>query len=154
MFPGTFDPPTNGHLDIIRRTMSIVDELIVVVSVNTKKSCLFSPEERLSFMNSLVQPFPNVRVELWEGLIVDFAKAHEIKVIIRGVRALSDFAYEFELAMMNRGLNPTIETLLVPTASEFFVLRSSAIKELASFGGDVSTMVSPEVEVALKNKLG
>lgn len=153
VFPGTFDPPTNGHLDIVARASGIVEELIVLVSVNPRKATLFSPEERQTFLRELVQPFSNVRVALWEGLIVDFAHQEGVRVILRGVRALSDFAYEFELAMMNRGLKPSIETLLIPTASEFSVLRSSAIKELASLGGDVSSMVAPVVERALQQKL-
>ncbi len=152
VFPGTFDPPTNGHANIIYRASHTVDELVVLISHNSQKKTLFSLEERRSFLEEIVRDLGNVRIDVWEGLIVDYAKKHAIKVIFRGVRALSDFAYEFELAMMNRGLDNNIETLLIPTAHEFSVLRSSAIKELASFGGDVSSMVSPMVESALKTK--
>lgn len=152
VFPGTFDPPTNGHADIIARSARIVERLVVLISVNPVKKTLFTAEERRDFLLEIVQPFSNVRVDLWDGLIVDYARIHGIAVIIRGVRALSDFAYEYELAMINRGLCPQIETLLIPTASEFSVLRSSIIKELASFGGDVSSMVNPTVERALRAK--
>lgn len=152
VLPGTFDPPTNGHADIIARASTIVEELVVLLSHNPSKRTLFSLEERKSFLHDLIRDLPNVTIDVWDGLIVDYARRKGIKVILRGVRALSDFAYEFELAMMNRGLDGRIETLLIPTASEFSVLRSSAIKELASFGGDVSSMVSPMVESALKAK--
>lgn len=152
VFPGTFDPPTNGHANIISRASHTVDELVVLISYNAQKRTLFDLEERRYFLEDLVKDLPNVKIDVWDGLIVDYAKKHKIKVILRGVRALSDFAYEFELAMMNRGLDQNIETLLIPTANEFSVLRSSAIKELASFGGDVSSMVSPVVESALRAK--
>jgi len=154
VFPGTFDPPTNGHADIIHRSSKIVKNLIVLISNNPQKRTLFSVEERIEFLQDIIKNLPNVSLDVWNGLIVEYARLQRISVIIRGVRALSDFSYEFELAMMNRGLDSSIETLFIPTAHEFSVLRSSAIKELASFGGDISTMVSEKVEKALFNKYG
>jgi pantetheine-phosphate adenylyltransferase len=154
ILPGTFDPPTNGHLDILQRAARLFEEVMVVVAVNPGKSHLFDPEERLAMMRSLTEGLPNVSVTLWDGLIVDFAEKHGIRLMVRGVRALSDFDYEFELAAMNRTLNPHVETLLLPTDQKYWVLRSSGIKDIARFRGDVSGMVPPIVAEALRRKLG
>ncbi len=151
-FPGSFDPPTYGHLNVIERARSIFDEVLIVVAVNHEKRYLFSPGERLDMMSDIVKPWPNVSVALCDTLVVDFALKRDIRVLIRGVRGVTDFSYEFDLSMMNRGLNPSIETIFMTTDPQYFVLRSSAIKELASFGGDVSQMVPPEVVSALKAK--
>ncbi len=153
-FPGSFDPPTFGHLNVVERAASIFDELLIVVAVNRQKSYTFSPEERIILMQELVRPWPNASVALCDTLVVDFLKKREIRVLVRGVRGVTDFSYEFDLSMMNRGLNPDIETIFMTTDPKYFVLRSSAIKELASFGGDVSTMVPPQVAAALKERLG
>lgn len=153
VFPGSFDPPTNGHLNLIERASSIFDETDIVIAANKSKDYLFTSEERFELMSVLTEPFGNVKVFLWDKLIVDFAKQAGARILLRGVRALADFGYEFELAMTNRGLASGIETIFMPTDPKFFVLRSSAIKELAGFGGDISSMVPPEVAVALKNKL-
>lgn len=152
VFPGTFDPPTNGHLNLIERASRIMDRLLVVVSVNQQKKTLFTPEERGAFLKDIVAHLPNVEVHLWDKLIVDFAAARGIYTLIRGVRAFTDFGYEFELSMVNRGINPQIETFLMPTDPRYFVLRSSAIKELVQLDCDVSTMVPPIVEKALRGK--
>jgi pantetheine-phosphate adenylyltransferase len=154
VFPGSFDPPTNGHLNLIERASSIFDETDVVIASSKSKGYLFSSEERYELMSELVKRFDNVKVFLWDKLIVDFAKQAGARILLRGVRALADFGYEFELAMTNRGLASGIETIFLPTDPKFFVLRSSAIKELAGFGGDISSMVPPSVAKALKNKLG
>ena len=153
IFPGTFDPPTNGHLNLIARAASIFEQLHVVVAVNQAKQTLFTPEERLDMMRELLKSYSNVEVNLWYSLIVDYALEHKAKVMLRGVRALADFGYEFELAMTNKELRPELEILFMPTDPKYFVLRSSAIKEIAMYDGDLSTMVPPQVADALRVKL-
>jgi pantetheine-phosphate adenylyltransferase len=152
VFPGTFDPPTNGHLNLIERASRIMDKLLVVVSVNAQKKYLFTPQERHAFLVSMTADLPNVEVYTWDKLIVDFAASHGIRTILRGVRAFTDFGYEFELSMINKGINHSIETFLMPTDPRYFVLRSSAIKELVQLECDVSSMVPAVVEAALKEK--
>ncbi len=154
MFPGTFDPPTNGHLNLIERAARIFDLLYVVIAVNQAKECLFSGDERQSMMRELLQNYENVQVEPWSRLIVEFTEKFHTRVILRGVRALADFGYEFELAMTNKQLNPDLEIMFMPTDPKYFVLRSSAIKEIAMYGGDISTMVPPVVAEALGRRLG
>jgi len=152
VFPGSFDPPTFGHLNIIERSRSIFAEIHVVVAVNSEKRYLFSADERVSLMKQLTAQWDNVHVHSWNNLIVEYARKIGAGVLIRGVRNLADFSYEFDLAMMNRGLHPGIETIFLSTDPEYFVLRSSAIKELASFGGDVSSMVPEPVAKLLTGK--
>lgn len=152
VFAGSFDPPTFGHLNIIERAQKLFSEIHVVIAVNKNKSYCFSGEERLEVIQQLVSRWNNVSVHLWDSLIVDYAKKIQADVLIRGVRNDNDFLYEFDLAMMNKSLNPQIETLFLVPDPKFFVLRSSSIKELAAFGGDVSTMVPPIVEAILKKK--
>ena len=154
IFPGTFDPPTNGHLDLMRRAARMFGRVVVVIAVNPDKAALFSAQERLEMINSLVQDLPNAEVHVWQGLIVEFARREGIYTLLRGVRALSDFEYEFELSMMNKALFPRIETIFLPTDQKYFVLRSSGIKEVARFGGDVRSMVPEVVSQALTEKLG
>jgi pantetheine-phosphate adenylyltransferase len=151
-FPGSFDPPTLGHLNIIQRAASIFDELLVVVAENREKKYLFSAGERVSMMKELIRDRKNVSVAVCDSLIVDFLQKRDIRLLIRGVRGMNDFSYEFELSMMNKALDARIETLFMTTDPEYFVLRSSAIKELASFQGNVSGMVPPPVAEALKAK--
>ncbi|MEE8441666.1 MAG: pantetheine-phosphate adenylyltransferase [Spirochaetia bacterium] len=153
LFPGSFDPPTNGHLNLLQRASAIYDEVFVVVASNPGKKYTFTADERYRMMDELARDFSNVRVHLWDSLIVEFAEKVNAQIMIRGVRALTDFAYEFELSMMNKGLNPRIETIFMPTDPKYFVLRSTTIKELARFGGDISTMVPPSVAVALRERL-
>ncbi len=152
VFAGSFDPPTFGHLNIIERAQKLFSEIHVVIAVNNNKNYCFSGEERLEMIQKLVSRWNNVSVHLWDSLIVDYAKKIKADVLIRGVRNDNDFLYEFDLAMMNKSLNPQIETLFLVPDPKFFVLRSSSIKELAAFGGDVSTMVPPIVETMLKKK--
>ncbi len=154
LMPGSFDPPTNGHLNLIERASRIYDEIEVVIAANVQKTYTFSAEERFDMMKELVEPFPNVNVHLWDRLIVEFAEKVDARIMIRGVRALADFAYEFELSMVNKGLNPKVETIFMPTDPKYFVLRSSQIKELARLDGDISHMVPDVVARALKEKLG
>jgi len=153
VFPGSFDPPTYGHLNIIERARGIFEELYVVVAVNRDKSYLFSPDERLSLLKDLLKGYPNVSVHLCETLVVEFARKYGCRVLLRGVRSVPDFSYEFELSIMNKGLDPAIETFIIPTDPRYFVLRSSAIKELVAFDGDVSGMVPPSVALALKGRM-
>ncbi len=154
VLPGTFDPPTNGHINLIRRGAKLFDSLDVVVAVNDqKKNTLLSPEERLSLIQQSVKDMPGVKVSLWDRLIVDYAVENEIKVILRGVRAIADFGYEFELSMMNKQMSSQIETVFLPTDPKYFVLRSSAIRELLYFDADISQMVPAHVEKLLKRKL-
>lgn len=154
MLPGTFDPPTNGHLDILQRASRLFESVVVVVAVNPGKANLFSSEERFGMMKALSADLPNVTVSLWDGLIVEYAERHGIRLIVRGVRALADFDYEFELAAMNLSLNPRAETILLPTDQKYSVLRSSVVKDIARFGGAVASMVPSIVAEALRRKLG
>jgi len=153
MLPGSFDPPTNGHMNLIERASRIFDKLYVVIAVNDTKKYLFTAEERYKMISKLVTPYKNVEVTLCEDLVVNFAQKIGVKLIIRGVRALVDFGYEFELAMTNKELNPEIDIIFMPTDPKFFVLRSSAIKEIAAFNGDISRMVPKEVVNELHRKL-
>ena len=154
VFPGSFDPPTNGHLDIIQRASRLFDDVDVVISVNPAKQYMFTEQERLDMLTQLLSEYKNVQIHVWEGLIVNYAKEHGAKVLIRGIRSANDFSYEFELAHMNQNLNPQIETLFLPSKEKWGVVKSSSIKELAMFGGDISRMVPPLVVDALKQKLG
>jgi pantetheine-phosphate adenylyltransferase len=153
IFPGSFDPPTNGHLNLIMRAAKIWDEIDVVIAENPGKTYTFTAEERKKMMEALVKDCGNITVAIWDKLIVDYAEKTGAKILIRGVRALADFTYEFELSMVNKGLNPSIETIFMPTDPKYFVLRSSAIKEIASLGGDISPMVPPIVAEALYRKV-
>ena len=152
VFPGSFDPMTNGHINIIQRAAKLFDEIDVVIAVNDDKKYLFSTEERLSLVQELIMPFRNVSVHTWDGLIVEYAKQTGAKVLIRGIRNMNDFSYEFDLSLMNHNLNPEVETLYIPTDQKFLLLKSSAIKELAKLCGDVSGMVPENVKKALERK--
>ena len=152
VFPGSFDPLTLGHLNIIERVSTIFDEVVVVVAENRQKKYLFAVEERLEMIEKMVKSRANVRCSVWNSLIVDFMKREDIRILIRGIRGMDDFSYEFELSMMNKALHPHIETFFITTDPKYIVLRSSSIKELASFHGDVSLMVPPLVADALKRK--
>lgn len=153
LMPGSFDPPTNGHLNLIERAARIFDRIEVVIAQNSQKSYTFDADERRYMMEALTERWPHVRVHVWDRMIVEFARKVGAPVMIRGVRALSDFSYEFELSMLNKGLDPEIETIFMPTDAQYFVLRSSSIKQLVRLGGDVSAMVPALVEEKLKEKL-
>jgi pantetheine-phosphate adenylyltransferase len=153
IMPGSFDPPTNGHLNLIERAQQLFPRLYVVVAQNNQKTYTFSAEERVAMMQELTKQWDNVEVHGWDKMIVEFAQHVQAPIMIRGVRALSDFSYEFELSLLNKGLDPEIETLFIPTDARYFVLRSSAIKELVRLGGDVRSMVPPVVEEALRRKI-
>jgi len=151
-FPGSFDPPTLGHLNIVQRAAKIFDQLLVVVAENRQKKYLFSAEERADMMRRLAGDYGNVSVTICDSLIVDFLKKEDIKLLVRGVRGMDDFSYEFELSMVYKALDPGIETLFMTTDPEYFVLRSSSIKEIAAFKGNVSEMVPSLVAEALGKK--
>ena len=142
--PGSFDPVTNGHVDVINRAAGLYDELVVAVLVNPGKAGLFSVDERMELLRDAVAELPNVTVDSFEGLLVDYCRAHDIPVIVKGLRAVSDFEYELQMAQMNREL-AGIETLFVPTAPQVGHLSSSLVKQIATFGGDVSRLVPKAV---------
>ena len=152
IFAGSFDPPTNGHLDIIKRASGLFESVDVVVSVNPEKHTMFSEEERVQFLKELIKPFNNVSVHSYKGIIVNYAKKVGAKVLVRGVRSANDFGYEFELALMNQNLNPDIETVFLQSKEKYAIVKSSSIKQLAQFGGDISRMVPPSVAEALSKK--
>lgn len=152
MFPGTFDPPTKGHINIIERAAALFDELYVVIADNIAKKCLFTTEERKAMIEESLPDVGNMKVMVHQGLTVDFAAKHGIDVIVRGVRAMNDFSYEFELAMTNKMLNPDVDVVFIPTDPQYFLIRSSQIKEMAEFGADFSPMVPEPVRRRLKEK--
>ncbi|HOE83632.1 MAG TPA: pantetheine-phosphate adenylyltransferase [Sphaerochaeta sp.] len=153
MLPGSFDPPTNGHIDIIERSATLFEKLYVVVADNVQKMPLFTPVERMEMLRTILSDHKNIEVVSYRGLVVDFARAHGVGVMIRGVRALVDFGYEFELAMTNKQLNPDLEVLFMPTSPQYFQLRSSAIKEMAAYGADISPMVPPLVVEMMRKRI-
>jgi len=150
-YPGSFDPITKGHEDLIHRSLGFVDRIVVGVAVNVAKQPLFSFEERVALIRECV-PDKRVEVQSFDGLLVDFAKKVGATVIVRGLRAVSDFEYEFQMALMNRNLGPHIETIFLVPAFDLTYLSSSLVREVARFGGDVSALVSPAVQQALKRK--
>lgn len=152
MLPGSFDPPTLGHVNIIRRASELYDKLYVVVATNISKQYFFSDEERVEMMKEIFKASTSIEVVCYDGLMVDFAKENNIGVMVRGVRALADFSYEFELAMTNKQILPDLEVLFIPTDPNYFLLRSSHIREMAAFGADVTALVPEVVVKALEKK--
>ncbi len=150
--PGSFDPVTNGHIDIIERAATLFDEVVVAVGVNKSKNRLFTPEERITMLEEATTGFPNVRVASFDGLLTDFCKAENVVAIVKGLRAVSDFDYELQMAQMNSSL-AGVETVFVPTSPEYSFLASSLVKEVATFGGDVSHLVPPAVLERLTERL-
>jgi pantetheine-phosphate adenylyltransferase len=149
--PGSFDPVTNGHIDIIGRAAKLYDEVVVAVFVNQSKSSMFSVAERLEMLTDVTAGYPNVTIDTFEGLVVDYCRVHDIPVIVKGLRAVSDFDYELQMAQMNRGL-AGVDTLFMPTNPEYSFLASSLVKEIAKWGGDVSSLVPPTVLTRLKER--
>jgi len=152
VYPGSFDPITNGHIYIAERAASIFGELVVGVLENRSKTCTFSIDERQAMNREALSHLPNVRVKSFEGLLVDFMRAEQCRVIIRGLRALSDFEYEFQLALMNRQLAPEIETFFIVTDAKYSYLSSRSIKEVFHFGGSIQDMVPPGVYRRLRER--
>jgi len=152
VYPGSFDPTTNGHIDIIRRAAKIVDTLIVAVLDNHAKNSMFSVAERVSHLKEITKDIENVKIDSFSGLLVDFAKINSVKMIVRGLRALTDFEFEFQMALTNRELSGEIETLFIPTSKEYLFLSSSVVKEIARFSGDYSGMVPEIIKRELERK--
>jgi len=153
VYPGSFDPITRGHEDLIRRSLAFVDRVVVAVAVNVSKQPLFTLDERVALIRQAVQE-PRVEVKAFDGLLVDFAATVGATVIVRGLRAVSDFEYEFQMALMNRNLAPRLETVFLVPAFDLTYLSSSLVREVARFGGDVSALVHPAVQQALRKKFG
>ena len=153
IYPGSFDPVTYGHLDVIKRASKIVDELIVGVLNNKSKTPLFSVENRVKMLNDAVSDLPNVKVMSFEGLLVDFAKKVDAQLIVRGLRAVTDFEYELQMSQTNSVLNNEVDTIFFTTSLEYAYLSSSTVKEAAYFGADISKFVPPNVVIEVKNKL-
>ncbi len=153
LFPGTFDPIHYGHVDIATRAARLFDEVIIAVYDRPLKSLMFTPEERISLVTETFKENPKVRVVGYSGLTVDFARKHDAQVIVRGLRVFSDFEFEFRMALANHRLAPDIESIAFITDEDHTFLSSSTVREIASLGGDVSSMVPPHVEIAIKNKV-
>ncbi|MFC1849418.1 pantetheine-phosphate adenylyltransferase [candidate division CSSED10-310 bacterium] len=153
IYPGTFDPITNGHLDIVDRALQVFDSLIVAVAQNSSKSTLFTAPERSALINEVVGDRQNVTVEIFKGLLVDFAFKNKCCVIIRGIRAVSDFEYEFQMALMNRRLNQEIETVFMTPQEEYSFLSSGLVKEVCALGGSLKGLVPDIVEKELIQRL-
>nr|WP_255484375.1 pantetheine-phosphate adenylyltransferase [Granulicella sp. 5B5] len=154
IYPGTFDPPTNGHLDLIARASRIVDELVVAVLRNTQKGTpLFTVPERVEMLREATAEFANVSVTMFDGLLVDFAREQGAKAVLRGIRAISDYEYEFQMAMMNRKLDPELETLFMMPAEKYTYVSSRLIKGVFELGGDVTSLVPPNVVERLKQRV-
>jgi pantetheine-phosphate adenylyltransferase len=153
VYPGTFDPITNGHVDIVRRALALFDQVVVAVADNVRKAPLFTLEERLQMIRASVGDDPRVEVDAFTGLLVDYAKRRKARALIRGLRAIADFEYEFQFAHMNRHLAPGVETVFLMTSEESFYVSSSLVKEVATMGGDITRIVPPAVVEAFKRKL-
>ena len=153
VYPGSFDPITYGHVDLIERGSRIFDELVVSVASSPGKKYLFTFDERLEMVRELVEPYENVTVDSFDGLAIDHVRSHKTNIILRGIRTVSDFEYEFQMALTNRTIDPEIETVFVMSDEKYSFIRSSLIKEIAALGGSVKNMVPPLVEDALRTKL-
>jgi pantetheine-phosphate adenylyltransferase len=152
IYPGSFDPPTRGHEDLIRRSLALADRLIVAVATNASKQPLFTVEERLDMLRAAVGDEPRVSFETFDGLLMDFARAAGAGMVVRGLRAVSDFEYEFQMALMNRQLDGGIETVFLVPAVDLTYLSSSLVREVARYGGDISALVHPVVAAALARR--
>jgi pantetheine-phosphate adenylyltransferase len=154
MYPGTFDPITLGHEDLVRRACRLFDKVVVAVAANPGKEPMFSLEERVGLAESVLAEIPNVEVTGYQGLTVDFALDNDLQVIVRGLRAISDFEYEFQLANMNRHLTDDVETAFLTPTETYTYISSSLVREICSMGGDISEFVSPKVKTALMERCG
>lgn len=153
IYPGSFDPITNGHLDLIERGSRLVDRFIVAILSNEEKRVLFSIDERMEMLLEIAQRFPNVEVDAFDGLLVDFASRSQATVIFRGIRAVSDYEYELQMALMNRRLRPEIETVFLMAGEAYSFISSRLVKEVIKLGGNISGLVPPFVEDRLKRRL-
>ena len=152
VYPGTFDPITSGHVDIVKRSLRIFDKVIIAVAPNLKKAPLFHIRDRVAMIREATRTIPSVEIEVFEGLLADFMKRKKAHAIIRGLRAISDFEHEFLMALMNRKLDSDVETVFLMPSEEYSYLTSSAIKEVASYGGELKDLVPPIVARRLKEK--
>lgn len=152
IYPGSFDPITKGHLDIIERASRVVDELVIGVLDNSEKSPLFTAEERVKLIRDAVAYIPNVRTESFHGLTVDFARKNNARILVRGLRAVTDFEYELQIAQMNHKVNSSLDTIFFTTSVEYSYLSSSIVKEIAKYHGDISSFVPPNVVSAVYDK--
>ncbi len=153
VYPGSFDPITCGHLDIIKRSASLFDEVVIAVLHNSSKTPLFTAEERVELIKKATKDIPNCRAVKFDGLLVDFVKNLGAKVVIKGLRAISDFEYEFQMALLNKNLNPDIETLFMVTNANYSYISSSIVKEIANLGGDFGDLVPSEIFEDIKRKI-
>ncbi|USD37740.1 MULTISPECIES: pantetheine-phosphate adenylyltransferase [Ferrimonas] len=153
IYPGTFDPITNGHLDLIKRSAKLFDHVVVGIAASASKKPLFSLDERVELAQRITDDIDNVTIKGFSGLLVDFAKAEQADVLVRGLRAVADFEYEFQLAGMNRHLHPEMETIFLTPAQEYTFISSSLVKDVASHGGNVSEFLHPLVDAAVATKL-
>ncbi|MBQ7989910.1 MAG: pantetheine-phosphate adenylyltransferase [Oscillospiraceae bacterium] len=151
--PGSFDPITVGHLDIIKRAAAIFDKVIVVVAVNPQKTSSFTPMERMELIRRCIRGLDNVAVDMTEGLIVDYVKRADAGVVVKGLRAMTDFEYEFQMSLINRSISGGVETVFMTASAEHMYLSSSAVKQVAYYGGDISAFVPAEVHEDIKNRL-
>jgi pantetheine-phosphate adenylyltransferase len=154
LFPGSFDPLTNGHVDIVLRSAHLFERVLIAVLVNPDKKPLFTPPERVEIIRQVFREYPNVEVDTFAGLLVDYARRTRASAIVRGLRAVSDFEYEFQMALMNRHLEPTLETVFMMPAEQYTYLSSRLIKEVFSLGGEVRGLVPPIVEERMRRKQG
>ena len=152
VFPGSFDPLTNGHVDIILRSARLFEQIVVAVLVNQDKQALFAPDERVAMIRDVFREYTNVEAESFNGLLVEYARRRRASAVIRGIRAVSDYEYEFQMALMNRHLEPMLETVFMMPAEQYTYLSSRLTKEVFSLGGNVSGLVPPAVEARLKQK--
>ena len=151
--PGSFDPPTDGHINIVERALKIFDKVTVAVAVNTSKDAILTPDERVDMLKEIFKDYDNVEVDHFEGLLVDYAKKHGTLTILRGIRNMSDYEYEYQMALANKTLSPELEFLFMMTEGKYSHISSSIIKEVLTFGGDGKGMIHPLVEKKLKEKL-
>ena len=154
MYPGTFDPITNGHHELVRRAARIFDHIVVAVAASPHKKTMFSLKDRTRMAQEVLADIPNVSVDSYEGLTVDFALAHDLRAVVRGLRAVSDFEYEFQLSSMNRSLRPDVETIFLCPEAEYTFISSTLVREVAALGGDVRRFVHPVVQATLKDHFG
>ena len=153
VYPGTFDPVTFGHIDIIKRSAQIVDELVIGVLNNNQKTPLFTPEERVEMLKSVTKDLPNVTVVAFDGLLIDFAKKQNANFVIRGLRAVTDFEYELQMSQTNRIIDPDVDTIFLTTSLEYAYLSSSTVREVASFKGDISKFVPKRIAKLVEKKI-
>ncbi|MBN8220938.1 MAG: pantetheine-phosphate adenylyltransferase [Spirochaetes bacterium] len=152
VYPGSFDPFTNGHLDIVERSLRVVDSLTIAVLKNTSKKSMFTPDERVDIMREVLKKYPQVKVETFEGLLVDFCRTRNIRIVIRGLRAVSDFDYEHAIFLMNRKLLPDLETMFLMAGSDNSFISSTIVKEVAHFGGNIADQVPAIVFERMQKK--